>query len=110
MTALNQQMFDKVNEIFIIVAQKISSFLDDSNFDGSTLLPALMKLQADAKAFQDLLADDTIKVLPDTIEEITNKLEILKAVTVLTLLDAINDWDAYIISQSTIENPEDENA
>lgn len=112
MTALNQQMFDKVNEIFIIVAQKISEFSNEPDFDGPNLLPALLKLQNDAKTYQDLLSDDTIKILPDKIEEIQNKLDALKDVTVLTLIDCINQWATFLTALSTIETPEnnDENA
>lgn len=108
MTALNQQMFDKVNEVFIIIAQKISTFLHDPNFDGPPLLIALTKLQKDAKSYQDLLSEDKIETLPDEIPVIQAKLDSLKEVILENLLDNIDNWDTFLVAQASLENPEND--
>lgn len=106
MTSLNQEMFDKVNEIFTTLFVKIRAFKKEEDFDSQreALETAFLKLKDDARTYQLLLTNDTIEILPDKIEEIQTKLAELKTVAFEQFLNTINDWDAFLVAQFPTEN------
>ena len=108
MTALNQKVSDKVDEIFLTIAGKFRTFLIETSppveLEKDLLKTAMKQVSQEAQTYQGLLANDTIEGLPEKVDEFQEKLNTLQKVTAENLISTINTIKDFLASQMPTEN------